>query len=396
MIKYLSLIATLIVLTSCKSIGFYLSANRGEYKSIEESVEIPFTLEKEMIIIQVKINNEEHRFLFDTGAPNIISLEIAAKLKEKRRVYKVSDSGNKSNNLQFCKVPKIEIGNAIFENTFTAITDLNISDPLSCFHLDGLIGANLMQKANLQIDYLNKKLRFFDEGAIQIDTTKGFWIPIIQSVQGSPFIYLTIGDKTELFLIDTGFNYFISSNQAEDKKNTILNKEERFTRIGATSAGIFGDHEIDTSYIYSLSNFKIGGNEVQIDGRIQSDNMANKLIGNLFLKNYTLTFDWKNKKVFFEKNDVIHNEWRNFGFSIEKNKNKIVIGSLTIGGFLHQNGVQIGDEVTQIGTQIIENVTVDKYCELINEFRNKNELLFIRILSNEESKEFLVPCIEPF
>ena len=55
--------------------------------------------------------------------------------------------------LEYVLLPKVTVGCVDFLNTGAAIADLKRSSVIACLNVDGIIGANLMQKAIWQIDY---------------------------------------------------------------------------------------------------------------------------------------------------------------------------------------------------------------------------------------------------
>ena len=119
---------------------------------------ISFQYRAGLPVIQVQINNETGWFVFDTGAPNVISEEFKKKLKLKSigEISSVTDSGgNKVENQNYVKISDINIGGINFINTESIMQNLNSSDVLSCLNIDG-IGANLMRKSFWKVNTKQK------------------------------------------------------------------------------------------------------------------------------------------------------------------------------------------------------------------------------------------------
>src|SRR5690606_11198030 len=195
----------ILFLTSCNNSLINLF-KKCEYSKKKHIVEVPFTLENGLIIIPVTIEGETYRFLFDTGAPNVISTELSSKLTTKRkRSFRTSDSQGNQTILDYVSLPKIEIQGASFINMTAAVADLKKTDAIACLGIDGLIGANLMRKASWQIDNLNRVLRIaFDFEKLHLPEGS-FVIPFSTEVTGTPVLHLKIGNTDiKKIQMDTG------------------------------------------------------------------------------------------------------------------------------------------------------------------------------------------------
>jgi len=104
----------------------------GEVEQEEFSVQIPFEYRLGLIILKVNISGEEYDFLLDTGAPNVISNELAKKLEINIVTrQKVGDSQGQKSDLELAKLDKISIGGIHFLNTGAAIADLSLSNKVA-------------------------------------------------------------------------------------------------------------------------------------------------------------------------------------------------------------------------------------------------------------------------
>ena len=76
--------------------------SKGEIEQQQFISEIPFDYGLELIIIKVTIEEKEYDFLYDTGAPNVISQELAQELNIKPYVTnKTIDSQGKKEELEY-------------------------------------------------------------------------------------------------------------------------------------------------------------------------------------------------------------------------------------------------------------------------------------------------------
>src|SRR5690606_25322582 len=121
--------------------------------------EINYDSALELIFVPVEIRGETYRFLFDTGAPNVISKELGEKLAIKsKRNGRIGDSQGNRDKLGVIKLDTVGIAGIYFYNTGAVIADLNHAVELSCLQIDGIIGANLMKLAYWKIDGKNRIL----------------------------------------------------------------------------------------------------------------------------------------------------------------------------------------------------------------------------------------------
>ena len=75
-------IGLVAVLSSCKSSSVLFS--KGETTKEPFDKTISFTKNKGLMVVPVQIDGETYSFLFDTGAPMVISEELQAKLQCKK------------------------------------------------------------------------------------------------------------------------------------------------------------------------------------------------------------------------------------------------------------------------------------------------------------------------
>ena len=143
----------LFFISSCSSSKTKKLLQGGEVLQKEFKTEIPFEYRRGLIILKVNIEGKQYDFMLDTGAPNVISKELAQQLNYKNKVKrKVGDSQNVQTKLGITKIKKISLGDLDFLNTAAVVSDLSIG-AVGCLGIDGLIGANLMRNAIWKIDY---------------------------------------------------------------------------------------------------------------------------------------------------------------------------------------------------------------------------------------------------
>src|SRR5690606_34040014 len=277
----------------------------------KDVVEVPFTLENGLIIIPVTIEGETYRFLFDTGAPNVISTELSSKLTTKRkRSFRTSDSQGNQTILDYVSLPKIEIQGASFINMTAAVADLKKTDAIACLGIDGLIGANLMRKASWQIDNLNRVLRIaFNFEKLHLPEGS-FVIPFSTEVTGTPVLHLKIGNTDiKKIQMDTGSVGSITTDMDSYKSvlmhETVLAKRSSY---GVSSVGLFGTAVNDSIFQLEVQQITLG--DLVLENQIVEFKQAIiSLLGMAFLKNFLVTIDWSKNLLYLYPQREFHNSF---------------------------------------------------------------------------------------
>ena len=110
--KYLGFMLAILVLSSCMSSAKLFL--RGKSPKETYSEQIPFQRSLGLIILPVKINGNSYRFLFDTGAPMVVSPKLAEAF-DMRVVSKkyVHDSSNQRKKQEYVKMPEFVVKNGV-------------------------------------------------------------------------------------------------------------------------------------------------------------------------------------------------------------------------------------------------------------------------------------------
>jgi tetratricopeptide (TPR) repeat protein len=269
---------------------------------------ISFNLINDRPILKIKVNktDEPLNFVLDTGSGiSVISQETAEKLKIKA----VSRGGS----------ARAIGGNGKFEIVYGFLQSINIGDVkiknvpvyIRKFHsnserIDGYIGLSLISKFLTTLDYGNLTFSLKRKDLTEDKTVANDNLSLPLRLTSSGFlsgeVQLEGIDLPLNFIVDTGASVSVISDAlAGTKEISRFLKDERMRVVGA--AGVmenvpsfllprvtFGTHtresikaiSLDLNLINEASGFEQAG-----------------ILGGNFLKNYCLTFDFKNSKVIF-------------------------------------------------------------------------------------------------
>ncbi len=284
---------------------------RGKLYSTDgrEQTSVPFELEGDRPIIKLRINDKDEplRFVLDTGSGiSVLSDTTAKRLKISpitKGGYAKGIGGDGKFEIVYGLVRKISIGDVNIKNVPVYLR--KFQDQTQA--VDGYIGLALISKFLTTIDYGSRTFaltrRSDDEREFQKSEALSLPLRLTSSGFLSGEVQLEGIDAILNFIVDTGASLsVISERVAKHDGITPFANDEKMRVIG--SAGIrddvssfmlpritFGKHSrtsvkavaLDLDLINESSGFEQAG-----------------ILGGNFLKNYRLTFDFKNSKVVFE------------------------------------------------------------------------------------------------
>ncbi|MBK1442785.1 clan AA aspartic protease, partial [Parapedobacter sp. ISTM3] len=118
---------------------------------------IPFEYTRGKIIVNVDVNNQRKRFIFDTGAPCLISTNLMHAINATVvGTGHITDVTGKAQEQQIVNVPEIKLGNVQFTDAVAMVFDRQRIGLLDCFDVDGFIGSTLLKHCIVQIDLAQK------------------------------------------------------------------------------------------------------------------------------------------------------------------------------------------------------------------------------------------------
>jgi predicted aspartyl protease len=274
----------------------------GQTKGI---VEVPFEFIKNEPVVRVTINGRGPlNMMMDTGTdPSAIDLATATSigLNRSSKGQAASGSGTEKNLAYECKFATVEIGGLTATNVAAAAIDISKVSERMGVKIDGVLGYSLFRKRIVQFDYPARVLRFYEvmpaakdanavvmkfryENNVLIDNVKINDIPVVANLDTGASSAFTISPKgiERLGLAEAAANGTVKlsvgyNGRSESREGTV-----RSIQIGSISV------ESPTVLFGSKGN-----------GHDNSPWSIN--IGNPFLKDYIVTFDYQTKTVRFEK-----------------------------------------------------------------------------------------------
>jgi|GEM_PF-3115137 len=361
---------------SCSSIRQFRYMSKGKAPKGTFRTEIPFELNNGLIIIKVKLNgsDKEFEFMVDSGAPASVIFKEAFETSKAETVmtYGVSDSqGNKTQSAYV--LLDVTIGNSIFKDIFTAYS----ADPnefITCIAPGGIIGADLMQTANWEIDFVHKKLIISDlksslpdlAGYQKVSFTKRSPFGNLPWLNVLPGLTVDLKVNDQVFkdvYIDLG-----SSGSITLPKNEVTAKlfehDLKEVLTGYSTFGLLGA-EMDTTFYYYSPNIYMGPLNLN-NHSIDISNHNQSLIGTAIFSDYSMIIDFRKEDLYFkpigaaEKKSTDEKE---LGFHLlyDSKSATCYVANIYEGSSAALAGLQLTDTIVEINQQQLPVFT--DFCE---------------------------------
>ncbi|MBZ0188247.1 MAG: aspartyl protease family protein [Candidatus Obscuribacterales bacterium] len=272
-------------------------------------VTLPFRFSNNEILARIKVNDKkELLFLVDTGATqSIIDTDSACELGNVEAQDISITTGSGAMKMKFMTIDSLTLGDLVLEKVPVAVADLRNFAKVLDHHVDGLIGANVLKRFQITIDY-EKEVLILKDPDKKLSFAEGSQAVILKAkpslgVSGLALEGIIDNSAKVTFLVDTGaaFNHI-----SEHLVKNIVN--EPVLRVG-TIKGLDG-LPVRTGSV-RFKSLTLGGLLIEqpifslapSDGKASSGLIAGgnlAIIGNPLLSNYRVTIDYRQQKIMFE------------------------------------------------------------------------------------------------
>jgi len=374
-------IITLLLIPPVLSGCHHLIMRSGDIAFKKEVTKIPFEYRQGLPIIKVKINEESYDFLFDTGASNTISQELTKKINAKTKGFQgVIDSQRNKSILKIIQLDTISIGGYHFLNTGAIVANLNKSIAVNCLDIDGIIGSNLIQLANWEIDFKNQIIKISSsENQFKVSHNADT-IKYKTDIYYKQYIDLKIGNiKIKNLTFDTGSNGYITCSGKDYKKliNNDLLSETNYG-YGVSSSGLFGKGKPDSVFYATTNSLTFGNTQINhpiLEFREKHSNM----IGTDFLKKFTVILIPGEKEIILSKVDDREELARTFGFGFFPYANSLKVDYIINNSIAAKKGLKLNDRIVEINGMDVHSIDTKCYCDIQNKILSKKNSITITI-----------------
>jgi hypothetical protein len=289
--------------------GKNVATATGSGAVLSKPIEIPFSAEGGHIIVEASIDaNPPKPFMFDTGARNLITPDIAKTLNAAvLRTGRVGGIGAKISHFDLIKVGWISIGAATLEQPTVSVVDLPnvIVDRGSRPRLAGLIGSELLARYAVTIDFARHVFILNSPGFRPPSATIALPLGFAMTLDGlsHPSVSVELDGVAGDFIIDTGAGgqVFVSDRfQREHRPFAESGKTLQFMSAG----GIGGRTNIQMGFGKRLRIGPLTLSPPVVAGSMDAGGAklgaSAGLIGTTILAQFAITIDYQSGRAYFE------------------------------------------------------------------------------------------------
>ncbi len=320
---------------------------------------LPFEIHLGHIYIKAKINDSRDlNLVFDTGAAaNLASEEVAEELgleiSGTRRVSGASGpvSIKSSQNHELWLSDKLGLKN----QTFLVMNLDHLGD--YDFPLDGIIGANVLNRFVVELNFDESVIRLFEKENFPApngyDAHKiklaPFRIPIIE---GS----LKVSENETItgpYLVDTGAALALRINTPTVEKNDLTEKvTPSFEYTGRALGNSSVDH-IGRLKAYSILDQQFNGVPIRmanVTTGVSSYSQVDGILGLEILKRFNMIFDYRKQVMYVKKNSLFEVPFRNntTGLKLKKKKGYLEVENIIPESAAEKAGMKTGDRIISV------------------------------------------------
>ena len=386
-----------LLASGCFSCGVFESRidfNQGGPSQSNYYDSIPFDYVRGKIIMPVTIQGDTFNFLFDSGAPTIVSEELQEKFSfGTLGSDTIADIYSNKNKMQVVVLDSLSLGDIRFDGMPAIVSKLDAL-PWACFNIDGFIGSNLLRESIVKIDIDEQYIVLSNKLSKVPGYENMCSLDMVLNYQSSPYIDISLGNKIEeTFLFDTGSDNFISLNTAKFKEcREDLSLNNLRNGFGAGSMGLFGTGQESATYKIRLDsvifcNFSI------TDPIVRVNNTASK-IGTKILDYGSVIMDYRNEKLLFNpKESIMAFETLSeseFGFVPVIKNNTFQIGVIWENSLADSLGLEPGYKILRINEYDFTTSLAQSFCEVfIEEPLKSADALNITYKNTKGEKKFI-------
>ena len=327
--------------------------NKGGTESKNYYEEIPYELVNGVMFLTPEINGIKRKFIFDTGAPVQITPELFNELKpEIINHTEITDATGKKASLNIVSIATLKLNNL----SFTGIPALVSSSSLyKCWHIDGVIGSNLLRKSIVQI-IPAKHIIILTDDETKLSVNKKMQIPLTTGEpQSFPYFNMQVANKkTQTVGFDTGSPNFLRMTAADAGR---FKNDDAFEKIsagyGINHMSLLGLQIPDSLYRLRIPSLSIAGG-IFTNVVTETSKSRNTWIGTKILDYGIVTMDFIHHFFYFEPTaDVV-----NLSEKLWPLKAIVADGKLVVGVVWEKlkDQVKSGDQIMAIDDESCQTI----------------------------------------
>lgn len=365
---------------------FSQNINRSEITVSNFCDTIPFEYVRGKIIVKAQISNLIKRFVFDTGAPLLISNDLMRSINAPiSGSINVTDVGGKTLEQQIAKIPALSLGNITFKDGAAIVFDRKKTGLLDCFDIDGIIGSTILKHCIVQID-INKKIIILTDKASQLNLNNAFKSKMKLDENSRPFVKLDFGQHDNLVaLFDSGSDKFLPlSIEGYQKLNSKGIAKVINEGYGSISSGLHGPGKAGIENRVAIKGLYFGNAVIKDIITSVSEHKNKNAIGIGLAKYGIITLDYLQQYFYFQPNSEsqTYQSAPFFGFDAQFHKGEYTVSAIYKNTDAEKSGLQNGYLITKINDFDLSNNKTDLPCNLFLSDYLQNDTMKISFMDS--------------
>jgi len=374
--KYLVYISLLLSVASCSLSKF----SKGKMEKATSDVHsFPIESIDGIIVLNVKVNGVEGRFILDNGF-SICALDQNFAKKASvtfQKIGSVNDANNNTVELLETRIESIAVGTFNLKNSI--VNQLETALFLPCDSIDGVLGATFINKVNWKIDFEQKTASISKEEFESVGQ-------VLEFSTGRNNISTTqveINGKSLKTMIDFGYQGYIQLN----KKNFFTNdiRQQAEVRVGIQSLSVSGLGNIDTTYLLTkIPVSQSGKSFLETSELVLKSNLCEEaIIGINYFENYEVIINNSSHQyILTPRNNYIAPSKNNFNVGLYSIGDGIKIVQLNVNDPIAQNLELLENVVSIDGKPAANFIDICDLKAYMKKKRIDNESVLIQVEGN--------------
>jgi predicted aspartyl protease len=387
---WFSCLLTCCLVVSAKAQYFSLDSSRHQ-------VSMPFRFIRNLVVIQLKINNKgPFNFILDTGVGQILITEpslVDSINIESKRTIKISGFGEGEDYEAFITTPLHISMKGLASHEVTAAIlkkDLFGLSSYAGMRIHGLLGYEFFNKLTVRVDFEDSVITVTRPGRFH-GFKNGSKLPI--SIENNrPYIETNVtcedgtGKATKL-IVDLGAGHAVSLEKVSDK--AIFSDKFIPGNLGVGLKGLI------SGYLGRIKAIDLGKYKIKnLIASFPDDSTTIKLTtprdGNLgvdLLKKFVLVFDYSNNAIYIKSssgfNDPFEHDMSGLQYyATGDSYNHVIIERVEAGSPGELAGLEKDDEIMAINFKPVSSMTLEQIDQI---FRSRdNRVLFLDIYHDQK------------
>ncbi len=317
--KYLVYITLFLSLSSCSLSKF----SKGKMdKMTSDSYTVPIESIDGIIVLKVKVNGIEGRFMLDNGfSMCALDKEFAHRAGiEFQKQGAVNDANNNVVKLLETRVDEIAIGPFNLKNSFA--NQLETALFLPCDSIDGVLGSSFINRMNWKIDF-DQKTATLSKHEFQ---STGQIVKFTVGRNNISSTTIEIDGKPVKAMIDFGYQGHIQINKTQ--ADFSMYEQQAEVRIGIHSLSVSGLGGIDTTYLCKNIPISYNGKSLIATSElmIKSNLTEDGIIGVNYFENYEVIINNSSKQfILIPRKDYVTSVKNNYNVGLYSIESEIKI-----------------------------------------------------------------------